>query len=209
MARKDAKGNWIDPDGNPIPVKRVTPEEMREDALVMLAAESMVALSEAMKQAKIMILRKAEEMLTAQAEEHGEESLNPGGNYTWYDFSAQYKLQFKNAQLQQFDEHLQIAAQKLDRIIDTWAVGAQGQEELKSLATEAFEADQQGKISTSKVFRLLRRLRRLTAENAAVAEVVALIEQSVVIIGAKLYVSLSEKQADGSWRGVPVDFARA
>jgi hypothetical protein len=208
MALKDAKGNWIDPEGNHIPEKYVPAHEKRTDDLVMTAAESMTALNEAMSQAKRLIAGKISEYLEALAAEHGEEMLNEGGNYTWQDFGGTFKLELNNAKLQQFDDRIKVAAQKLERVIEGWAVGANGKDELKALATEAFESDEQGRISPHKVFRLLRRLRGLAQNSPEVADVVKLITESVVVTGRKQYLGLSIKQKDGGWRRVIMDFAR-
>lgn len=208
MAEKDAKGNWIDPEGNHIPEKYVPAHERREDALVMTAAESMLAINEAMQQAKAVIMQKFEQYLADLAAEGGEGELNPGGNYTLRDFSGIYKFEVSNAKIQQFDDRIKVAAQKLERVIDTWAVGAAGRDELKTLATEAFESDQQGRISPSKVFGLQKRLRGLAATNPEIAEVVRLISESIRVIGRKQYITLSRRAEDGSWESVPMDFAR-
>ncbi|WP_417913698.1 DUF3164 family protein [Candidatus Electronema sp. JM] len=208
MAVKDAKGNWIDPEGNHIPEKYVPAHERREDVLVMTAAESMLAISEAMQQAKSMIMLGIEQYLSELAAENGEDALNVGGNYTWRDFSGVYKVELRNAKIQQFDDRIKVAAQKLERVIDGWAMGAAGRDELKSLATEAFENDEQGRISPGKVFRLQKRLRGMTETTPEIAEVVRLISESVLVVGRKQYISLSRRAEDGSWETVPMDFAR-
>lgn len=208
MARKDDKGNWIDPQGNHIPDKYIPPHERREDALVMNIAEPMLAISEAMEQSKAIIMQAVSGYLADLAAENGEEALNDGGNYTWRDFSGFYKVELKNAKIQQFDDRIKVAAQKLERVIDGWAVGAAGRDELKALATEAFESDEQGRISPGKVFRLQKRLRGLAQANPEIDDVVRLIADSVVVIGRKQYITLSRRNEDGTWESVPMDFAR-
>ena len=204
---KDEEGNWIDVNGKHVPPEYVPKHAIKVDKMVMEAAETILALYEAMVQAKEIISSNINNHLVEMATENGVELDNQKG-YTWYDFSGFYKLKLKIGTFKRFDERLHIAEQKLKTIVEEWAIGAVGEKQIKTLALDAFESNKDGLINPNKIFQLMKLLQGFVEENPGIGEVINLINESLYVHGRKDYYSLEIKQEDGSWKSIVLNFAR-
>ena len=122
MALKDDSGRWLDSAGNAIPQSYVKAIDKKRDALV----ERMIRLVEIEEKR----LKELKEKISTEVDKYLRYSLssagvkeNPGGNYTFTNFSGNKQVEIKICKFLEFDERLQFAKSLIDDCLERWSEG--------------------------------------------------------------------------------------
>ncbi len=202
MAKKDDKGRWIDAAGNPVPAKYIGKVEKKRDAMVEKLFRQALLTQERLRKLKELANSDIATYLDWLASQHGEESLNPGGNYELDSFSGDKRVKIKVNKMIEFDERLQLAKQKIDRCLLKWSEG--GNANLQVVVCDAFKVDQKGNVDTRRILGL----RRLKIKDDEWKAAMDLITEAVTITGSRTYLMFQvRKSPTAEWETVRLDLA--
>jgi hypothetical protein len=202
MAIKDSKGRWIDSTGVPIPTKYIDKADKRRDALVEKTYSQALKLQQQLKGFKMIVSKNVQNYLDWLASENGEESLNPGGNYTLKTFAGDKQIMIKINKVIEFDERLQLAKQKIDKCLERWSEG--GNDNLKVVVFDAFKVDRKGNVDTRRILSL----RRLKIKDKYWLAAMDLISEAVSVTGTRRYLMIQFKEnAESEWQTLRLDLA--
>lgn len=123
------------------------------------------------------------------------------GNITLYSFDGRYKIIRQIQDTIRFDERLQAAKILIDECIQSWSVDSNNY--LKALILEAFQVDKEGKISTGRVLGL----RRHDFDDPKWLKAMDAIAESINIVDSKRYVRFYERDSEGKYQAISLDFA--
>lgn len=123
------------------------------------------------------------------------------GNITLYSFDGKYKIIRQIQDTIRFDERLQAAKILIDECIQSWSVDSN--DHLKVLILDAFQVDKEGKISTGRVLGL----RRHDINDSKWRQAMDAIAESINIVDSKRYVRFYERDHEGKYQAISLDFA--
>ncbi|MEX5441910.1 DUF3164 family protein [Acinetobacter schindleri] len=123
------------------------------------------------------------------------------GNVTLISFDGKYKVTRQISDSIRFDERLQAAKALIDECISAWA--ADSNDNIRVLINDAFQVDREGKISTNRVLSL----RRLDIQDGKWQQAMEAISDSIIITDSKSYIRFYERDAQGAYQAISLDFA--
>jgi len=194
---RDAKGSLV-------PIAAIRAADLLMDELVREMVAEAVKLSADIAAFKVSSFRRVGELQALIAQQYNAKIGGPKGNITLSSFDGCQKVQVQAADQLEFGPELEAAKALIDECLNEWA--ATSGAELRALVNRVFQVDQQGKISTSHVFMLLR----VESEDERWQKAMEAIHDSIRVIGSRNYVRFSRRDAgDAPWRGIPIDIAAA
>ena len=201
MAKKVKKGKitcWIDPDGIATPEKYIQANVKRRDELVTKVMDKVKSLHKTMIKEKEAIEGEIDKYLNELAAEYGEDWK---GNAQLVDFAGENMVVVKINKIVSFDEKLQIAKQKIDKLIGTWSKGASSK--IVALVNQAFQVDSKGKLDKRRILGL----QKLKIEDSEWEEAMQIISDSIQIERTKRYVAFFERDEDGEYKPIVLNFS--
>ena len=135
------------------------------------------------------------------AEQHGVQVGGNKGNVTLFSFDGKYKIVRQSQESIRFDESLQAAKALIDECISEWAAGSN--DNIRVLINDAFQVDKEGKISTGRVLSL----RRLDIRDEKWLRAMDAISDSIIVTDSKNYVRFYERDSEGKYQAISLDFA--
>jgi hypothetical protein len=201
MAKKIKKGKlcyWIDGDGVEVPEKYIKDSDIRRDILVSNMVNKARQLNMIIKNAKLQMEQAIADYLKDTAAREGETWT---GGTTLYSFSMDEAITIRVAKKWTFDEKLQIAKQKIDRVIESRSEGSD--ELIVALVNRAFKVDSKGEVDA----RQMIGLRQLKVEDPHWQEAMDLIADSQKVQSSKTYFYFQESGEDGKLKSIVLDFA--
>lgn len=202
MAIKDNNNNWIDATGRPVPPKYIDQVDKKRDAMVEKIFRNAMQAQQRLRKFKELVAADVQKHLDYVAGLHGEEALNPGGNYALATFSGDKRVQIKINKVIEFDERLQLAKKKIDRCLARWSEG--GDDNLRVVVFDAFKVDRKGKVDTARILGL----RTLKIKDSEWLEAMELITEAITITGTRSYMIIQQKPTkDSEWETLRLDLA--
>lgn len=201
MAKKIKKGKlcyWIDGDGVEVPEKYIKDSDISRDILVGNMVNKARQLNMIIKNAKLQMEQAIADYLKDTAAREGETWT---GGTTLYSFSMDEAITIRVAKKWTFDEKLQIAKQKIDRVIESRSEGSD--ELIVALVNRAFKVDSKGEVDA----RQMIGLRQLKVEDPHWQEAMDLIADSQKVQSSKTYFYFQESGEDGKLKSIVLDFA--
>jgi hypothetical protein len=196
-------GYWQNANGELIPESRIKDIDKARDSLVKelfgLAREQAGEL----KHFKEHALGDIAAFVSMSADQYGAKLGGEKGNVTLVTFDGRYKIQRGIQETLAFDERLQAAKVLIDNCIHGWAEGAN--DNLVVLVNHAFAVDKEGKVSTGRVLAL----RQAKIDDAQWLTAMDAIADSLKTVSSKAHVRFYERDANGEYQPLSLDFARA
>ena len=125
------------------------------------------------------------------------------GNYTWFNFDRSTKVEVSVNERVEFDDlTIKACKEKLDEFLSANIESKMAF--VKELVADAFSTTR-GKLDVKKVTSLLRYKDRV--KDPLFQESLALIEQSIRRPSSKTYYRVSERQPDGSYKVIDLNFS--
>ena len=122
------------------------------------------------------------------------------GNRTYMSFDATVRVLVQVQDRIEFGPELKIAQELVDQCIAEWSDGAR--DEIRLLAQQAFETDQQGRVAREKVFAL----RRLEIDDERWRQAQAAITDAIRVIGSASYVRFHVRATpEDRWTAITID----
>lgn len=192
--KQDSKGRLV-------PESSIKPIDFERDALVSRLIKNVKEVQQQLKQFKALAFGDIAAFVDLSLEQYDVHLGGNKGNITLYSFDGQYKIVRQIQDSIRFDERLQAAKVLIDECIQSWS--ADSNDHLKVLILDAFQVDKEGKISTGRVLGL----RRHDIKDEKWLQAMDAIAESINIVDSKSYVRFYERDKDGKYQAISLDFA--
>jgi hypothetical protein len=137
------------------------------------------------------------------AEEYGAHIGGDKGNVTLTSYDGRYKVIRAIQETLVFDERLQAAKALIESCLHRWSEGARP--EIQVIVNDAFQVDQAGNINTGRVLGL----RRLPIQDDEWQRAMTAISEALSVTGSKSFVRVYERDAQGEYKAISLDMAKA
>lgn len=195
------EGYMEDAQGRHVPIERIRQIDLERDVLVkdiVTRARELEGIIASFKQRTLSDIGAFVEL---SAEKYGAKLGGKVGNVTLTSYDGRFKIVRAIDERQAFDERLQAAKALIDECITEWVAGSRT--ELKSLINDVFQVDKQGRLNTNRILSL----RRLDITDERWLNAMTAISESLQVVDSKAYLRIYERQADGSYKPLPLDLA--
>jgi hypothetical protein len=202
MNQKSGNEFWIDEQGVRIPYGRVTKLERMMEA----KSAQIVKKSRAMGESLVKLKEEFKSISTEVYEAYmADKEVKPSykGNFTWYNFDRSIKIENAVSEAIKFDDMgIQAAKEKLDLFLQK-NIDAK-LDFLKELIMDAFSTAS-GKLDTGKVLSLLKYKTKI--KDGLYLDAMSLVEQAIRRPSSKVYHRVAEKDANGEYKYVELNFS--
>lgn len=192
--KQDAKGRLI-PESQ---IKAIDIERSDLVACLILQAKQQ---QQSLRAFKSLVFGDIAAFVQLSAEQYEVSMGGSKGNLTLFSFDGKYKVVRQCQDSIRFDERLQAAKALIDECIQSWSVDSN--DNLKALINDAFQVDKEGQISTGRVLGL----RRLNISDEKWQQAMQAISDSIIVVDSKNYVRFYERDEDGKYQPISLDFA--
>ncbi len=194
-------GYRIDAKGRLIPFDQIKSIDIERSDLVERLIGGAKLLQQEMLAFKKLSFEDIAAFIQLSAEQHGVQLGGHKGNVTLFSFDGKYKIVRQSQESIRFDESLQAAKALIDECISEWAAGSN--DNIQVLINDAFQVDKEGKISTGRVLSL----RRLDIRDEKWLRAMDAISDSIIVTDSKNYIRFYERDEDGKYQAISLDFA--
>lgn len=192
--KQDAKGRLI-------PESQIKPIDIERSDLVIRLIEQAKQNQQQLRDFKALVFGDIAAFVQLSAEQYDVAVGGAKGNPTLFSFDGKYKIVRQIQDSIRFDERLQAAKALIDECIQSWS--ANSNDYLKVLVNDAFQVDKEGKISTGRVLGL----RRHNIDDTKWQKAMQAISDSIIVTDSKNYVRFYERDEDGKYQPISLDFA--
>ncbi len=194
---------WTDEGGTTIPFNRVTALERKKESISHKLLTKAEALNNQLTEFHEYMRKVCQEIFEQAMKEADADATKSKGNFTWYSFDRSIKVETNiNERIDFDDATIEAAKQKLNEYLKSKLNDKE--EALRALIYSAFETSR-GKLDAKKVLGLLKHKSRIKAERFQ--EAMELIEKAIRRPDSKTYYRVSERQPDGSYQTVNLNFS--
>lgn len=192
--KQDAKGRLI-------PESQIKPIDIERSDLVTALIAKAKEQQQQLCDFKALAFGDIAAFVQLSAEQYEVNLGGAKGNLTLFSFDGKYKVVRQCQDSIRFDERLQAAKALIDECIQSWS--ADSNDNLKALINDAFQVDKEGKISTGRVLGL----RRLNIHDEKWQQAMQAISDSIIVTDSKNYVRFYERDENGKYQPISLDFA--
>lgn len=195
-------GYWEDANGSLTPVSKIKPIDKDRHQVVTELCEQAKKQSAALMGFKTTAMHAVSEFVDRSMAEYDVKHGGKKGNVTLLTFDGRFKIVRQMQETITFDERLQAAKALIDECIQGWSKGSNVN--IKVLVNDAFQVDQQGKISTGRVLGL----RRLDIKDETWLKAMQAISDSMRVASTKPYIRFYERdEVTGDYCPINLDVA--
>lgn len=195
---KQAK-QWIDHKGVAIPAKYVPKNDKEREVIVTRYINRAIKLNEALIDFKNGVLAECDAFYDQLMADNGVKKQGKG-NYSLTTFDKAYKIEVDVQDRIEFDDTIQVAHEKLKAFI---AEKTQGVDfDLQQIVNGAFQTSK-GKMDVKRVLGLFE----YNINHPTWKEAMELIKNSIQRNSSKRYVRLWERQENGDYRAIELNFS--
>tara|TARA_R100001509_G_scaffold150860_2_gene110041 strand:- start:97 stop:867 length:771 start_codon:yes stop_codon:yes gene_type:complete len=192
---EDAKGKLI-------PLAQVPDDHRLRDGLVREKLTKVDALQKQLRDFKIEVMADIQAFIQLSADKYKVTVGGTKGNVQLTTIKGDMRMIRQVSENLAFDEKLIAAKALIDECIIEWSEGSRP--EIQTLVQDAFQTDQQGKISTGRVLGL----RRLKIDDEKWLRAMEAISDSIHVQDTKAYVRFQKRNdTTGKWETLPLDMA--
>lgn len=203
MIYKPTDNTWKDETGNSVPYTRTTAVERRKEKEAAILSKIAVSLSNDLIAFKIRFGKACDDIFEQAMKAMDADAKKAKGNFTWYNFDRSIKVEKSINERIDFDDAAIAAAKiKLNEYLDKNL--SETDEALRGLINSAFETSK-GKLDAKKVLSLLKHKQRIKSQDFQ--DAMNLIEQSIRRPDSKTYYRISERQENGDYKVIDLNFS--
>lgn len=195
------EGYQLNDKGHLIPIDKIKPIDKIRDDTVQALIKRAKALQSAMLETKDVLFKEFDNFVELSAAEYDTKLGGKKGNITLISFDGKYKIQRAVSDHLVFDERLQIAKSLIDECLTEWTKDSN--DNIKVLIDDAFAVDKEGKISTRRVLSL----RALDIIDEKWQQAMTAISDAITVVSSKEYIRFYERDDDGKYQQISLDFA--
>jgi hypothetical protein len=195
-------GYRVDALGRMVPEASIKPTDLLRDKLVMEAIDQAKAISGMLLNFKERVFGDIDALEQISKEQYGVVSRGTKGNLTLTSYDGRYKLMRANQDQIEFNEHLQSAKALLDECAHEWT--ANSHPGVRVLINDAFRADRNGELRTSRILSL----RRHDIDDPRWKRAMEAIGDAIQVAGSRSYIRLYERVGDTDrYEAISLDLA--
>ena len=190
------------PQGHLVPTELVSEIDLLRDQLVQELVTKALAVQQQLHDFKYHAMADVGAFVELSAEKYGCKLGGTKGNVTLTSYDGKYKIQRAIAEHIAFDERLQVAKEIIGECITRWSEGSRS--EIRALVNDAFQVDNAGNVSTSRVLGL----RRLAITDPQWQQAMQAITDSLQVVGSKSYIRIYQRVGmTDRFEPIPLDIA--
>ena len=195
-------GYWQDASGNLIPIAKIKEIDKVRHQVVTDICKQAEAESARLLAFKLTAMEALSSFIEKSLALYEVKQGGKKGNVTLVSFDGEFKIVRQMQETITFDERLQAAKALIDECIHGWSKGSNAN--IKVLVNNAFQVDQQGKISTGRVLGL----RRLEITDDKWLLAMQAIGDSMRVASTKPYIRFYKRDATtGEYLPISLDVA--
>lgn len=192
---------YVDHNGNEIPSNFIHKIDRDKHSAALRFHKKAVKLSNALKEFKAELMQEGDNLFERTAEEKKVNlRSNAKGGYSLMTIDKKVKVQVSISESIRFNDNIDLAQVKIREYLDKVTEGSN--EEVHLLIDQAFKT-RKGQLDTARVLGLLK----LNISNPTWIEAMELIKQSIEQNNSKRYVQIFEKDENGEYQSIKMDFA--
>jgi hypothetical protein len=198
---------WTNASGEVVPVKYITKSDKLKETLGSQLHKKALTVEKALAELHKLMADACDQVSLMVRQEYelknGKSKPSTKGNLVWYNFDGSLKVEAKINDFVKWDDALMTEAKQL---INEYLDSQLGEDHvlIKDLANEAF-ANSKGQIDSRKVFALLKYEGKIKSKRYTKA--CELMRQAQRVDRSKLYMMMSERLDDGSYRAINLNFS--
>lgn len=188
--------------GAMIPITSIKEIDLLRNEIVIDLVVRAFETSNKIKDFKEYSFNEIAEFIKLSAEQYGAKIGGKKGNTSLVSYDGKYKITRSYADNIVFDERLMAAKALIDECIHEWSNGAN--DKIVTLVNHAFQTDNEGKVSTSKVLGL----KRLKINDEKWLKAMLAISDSINITNSKGYLRFYVRVGDSDqYKAIPINIA--
>ncbi len=192
---KDAQGRLVHKD-------KVMEIDKIRNALVLDLVARAKDIQEGMIKFKQNALSEVNAFVELSSKEYDAHIGGKMGNLTLLSYDGRLKAQVQIQENLVFDERLQVAKALIDECLNKWVKNSTT--EIKTLITDAFAINQEGKIDTKRILGL----RKLDIKDELWQKAMKAIADSLTVAGRKSHFRLYERTGqEDAWQHINLNFS--
>jgi hypothetical protein len=193
---------WIDESGNKVPYSRTTKTERLMERTAAKLLKDAKQLNEKLKQYKEAFAEACNAVYQSFLQEK-EISTDRKGNFTWYNFDRSIKIELSINERVTFDDLLITSArEKLNMFLTDNVSGKT--EFIKEMVIDAFKTSK-GQLDSKKIMNLLKYKGKI--KDKLFQSAMEDIESSIRRPSSRKYFRISERQPDGEYKAIDLNFS--
>lgn len=189
--------------GHLVPVETIRDIDLARDTFVRESVRKAKQMATDIAKFKATLTGDMEAFLDLSAERYGVHLGGGKGNINLMSFDGRFRLTRDISERLEFDERLQAAKVLIDQCLREWTRDAGA--ELRTLIENAFQVDKKGRINSRRILAL----RRLDIRHPAWQRAMEAIGDAVVVTGSCQYFRLYERDENGEYHQICLDFSGA
>lgn len=203
MIQKASQPYWTDEKGHRVETKRLTPVEKLQERSAGIILKNAIKINQEQSKFKSKLAEICDKVYEKYMQENNNSGKDRKGNFTWHNFDKTIKIEVAINEPIKFDDLAIIACKdKLDEFLDK-NIDSKN-DIIKEMITDAFETSK-GKLDTKKVMSLLSYKHRVKDETFL--EAMALLEKGITRPQSKKYFRVWQKDEDGQYQNVELNFS--
>ncbi|MBC8377197.1 MAG: DUF3164 family protein [FCB group bacterium] len=200
MARKNDKGDWLDPQGNAILPKYVKALDKKRDATVERCVKKVARLKAIMLKVKEELFNEMENYENHLAEKYDIEAAE-GGNLTLTSFSGDLQIVRSVQQIKQFNELLGTAKALIDECLVKWSEGSN--QKLVTVVEKAFSVNVKGRVNHQAILGL----RDLNIKDKKWVQAMDILNEAHVVVNSATYIRVMKRDEHGKYNNINLNFS--
>lgn len=189
--------------GDLIPLANIKPIDIERDEFVREISTTWMQHINTLQDFKYKVIGDIMAFVELAAEKYDRKLGGKKGNLSLQTYDGEYSLKISMAEHKDFNEQLEIAKDIIDELVLEWS--GDSNTNIVAMVNSAFDIDNNGKVSTGKIFGLMQL--QINDPTGKWSQAMELIKESVKIIGSKQYVRLYKRNEQGKYENVPLDIA--
>lgn len=194
-------GYWPDPKGRLVPIATISALDQLRDEVVRQLVSDALGVQAHVAEAKTRMFAAVETFCDLAAAEYETAIGGEKGNVSLTSFDGLMQVRVQTQDRITFDERLQAAKALVDECLTDWSVNAGP--EIRTLVTQAFQVDREGRIATGRILGLLR----LDIRDERWRRAMEAIRDSILVLDTARYLRIYRRDAGGKWEPVVLDFS--
>lgn len=195
-------GYWRDANDSLVPLSKIKEIDKDRTRVVEQLCHAAKDQSAKLMAFKTTAMQEVNDFIARSLAQYDVAAGGKKGNVTLISFDGKHKIVRQMQETITFDERLQAAKALIDQCIQGWSKGSNAN--IKALVNNAFQVDQQGKISTGRVLGL----RSIEIDDEKWLRAMQAIADSMRVASTKPYIRFYERDdASGEYFPISLDVA--
>lgn len=187
--------------GHLVPIESIKEIDLARDEFVKGVVARASNISTILNTFKSQVAGDMQAFLELSAEKYGVDLGGARGNLSLTSFDGRFKILRAVSERLDFDERLQAAKELVDSCLREWSRDAGP--ELRTLVESAFQVDKKGRINAKRILSL----RTLQIEHPTWKRAMDAIGDAVTVVGSCTYYRLYERDDEGNYHQIGLDFS--